>query len=269
MSSPAHARTEQPAPGGGQRLRILSYNVHVGIATSRYRHYLTHGWKHVLPFPGRQRNLRRIARLMSGFDIVGLQEVDAGSLRSGQVNQTEYLAHQAGMPFWQHRTNRDLGYIAQHSLGLVSRQAPREVFKARLPGAIPGRGMLTARFGDAREDLLVVVAHLALGRRSRERQLDAIAEFVSGHGHAVVMGDFNCAPDSPEMRRLQDRAGLLLPREELQTYPSWRPAHHLDHILVTPEISVAGAETLNVGYSDHLPVALEVVLPAGVRWGRG
>src|SRR4051794_36886538 len=30
-------------------LRLLSFNIQVEISTSRYRHYLTHGWKHLLP----------------------------------------------------------------------------------------------------------------------------------------------------------------------------------------------------------------------------
>ena len=77
---------------GQRRLRLLTYNIQTGIATSRYRHYLTHSWKHVLPCSGRRDNLDQIANLVRHYDIVGLQEADAGSLRSGYVNLTEYLA---------------------------------------------------------------------------------------------------------------------------------------------------------------------------------
>src|SRR3989344_8434497 len=77
-----------------RRLRFLSYNIQIGIATSRYRQYLTHSWKHVLPSTQRLGNLDRIARPVRGSDIVGLQEVDAGSLRSRYTNQTEYFAMQ-------------------------------------------------------------------------------------------------------------------------------------------------------------------------------
>ena len=31
------------------RLRLLSFNIQVGISTERYRHYLTRGWQHLLP----------------------------------------------------------------------------------------------------------------------------------------------------------------------------------------------------------------------------
>jgi endonuclease/exonuclease/phosphatase family metal-dependent hydrolase len=98
MSEPANASTvEQVAE---RTLRLLSYNIQIGITTRRYRQYLTHSWKHVLHHPQRFNNLDRIAQLMSGYDLVGVQEADAGSARSGFVNITEYLANAAGFPYW-------------------------------------------------------------------------------------------------------------------------------------------------------------------------
>ena len=47
-----------------------------------------------------------IAEMLRGYDLVGLQEVDAGSRRSGYINLTEYLANRADFPFWDDRTNR-------------------------------------------------------------------------------------------------------------------------------------------------------------------
>lgn len=88
----------------GTRLRLLSYNIQVGIGAKRYRDYVTDSWKHVLPHAQIYNNLGHIARAISDFDIVALQEVDAGSLRTSFINQTEYLATHAGFPFWHHQT---------------------------------------------------------------------------------------------------------------------------------------------------------------------
>ena len=88
----------------GQRIRLLSYNVQAGISTARYRHYITRSWQHVLPHAQRFSNLDRIARLVKDYDIVGLQELDAGSLRSGYVNLTQYLSEKSHMPFWSDQT---------------------------------------------------------------------------------------------------------------------------------------------------------------------
>ncbi len=242
-------------------LRVMSYNIQAGIETSLYRHYLTRGWRHVLPHAERQGNLDRIARLAANFDLVGLQEVDAGSFRSGYINQVEYLARQAHFPCWYSQTNRNLGKLAQHSNGILSRFRPFAVEEHKLPGMIPGRGALVMRFGSEEASLDVVIVHLALGQRTRLRQLDYIAELMGDFQHAIVMGDFNCRSHSPEIERLCRRGDLCEPIPDLHTFPSWRPQHNIDHILVSPTLTVKMAEVLNHPLSDHLPIVMEVGLP--------
>jgi hypothetical protein len=100
MSHLADART-LPLEGG--HLKLLTFNLQVGIQTSAYHHYLTRSWQHLLPHPKRQRRLDMMGEVMGRFDIVGLQEVDGGSFRSGQVNQVEYLATRAGFPHHSHQ----------------------------------------------------------------------------------------------------------------------------------------------------------------------
>ena len=57
---------------GDGRLRLLSFNIQVGISTERYRHYLTRGWQHLLPHHGRAGNLQRIGALLADYDLVAL-----------------------------------------------------------------------------------------------------------------------------------------------------------------------------------------------------
>jgi endonuclease/exonuclease/phosphatase family metal-dependent hydrolase len=250
--------------GAGLHLRVLSYNVQAGIATQRFREYLTQGWRHVLPHPESRENLDRIAGVVRDFDIVGLQEVDAGSLRSGFVDQTEYLAHRAGFPFWYHQTNRDLGRLGQHSNGLLTRFRPTAVVEHKLPGRIPGRGALLVRFGRGDAALVLLILHLSLGRRARLDQIAYLRDLLAGYEHAIVMGDLNCTAHSGEVRRLLEGGALRPASEDLKTFPSWRPSVGLDHILVTPGLRVGATAALGHRYSDHLPVAMDVVLPPGV-----
>ena len=249
-------------------LRLLSYNVQVGIRTSRPRHYVTGSWKHLLPCARRMENLDAIARRLMHFDIVGLQEVDAGSLRSNFINMAEYLAERAGFPFWYHQVNRNLGRLAQHSNALLSHYRPDEVENLRLPGLIPGRQALLAVFRGGREALAVIVVHLALSRRARLQQFDYLASVVNRYPHAIVMGDMNTVCGSPEMRRLFRRTALTEPLAHLCTFPSWRPMHSIDHILVTEGLRVRRAETLDQPISDHLPIMTEVELPSSVSLTR-
>jgi len=252
----------------GHILRLLSYNIQVGISTRRPHHYLTHSWKHVLPHTARMSNLDKVAQLLHGFDLIGLQEVDAGSLRSNYINLVEYLALQSGFPYWYHQVNRNLGRFAQHSNGLLSRYHPVEVRDINLPALIPGRNAILARYGQADNDLAVIVMHLSLSPRARMRQLDYIADVINEHKHAIVMGDMNCKFGSKEMQSLFRRTQLHEPLEEICTFPSWRPQHHIDHILVTPELKVNSIDALHHAYSDHLPIMMELELPEGLEMTR-
>jgi len=258
--------SKEAASGGGHnRLRLLNYNIQTGVTTRHYRHYVTQSWKHVLPHPERFDNLNQIADLIHGYDLVGLQEVDAGSLRSGFINLTEYLAQRAGFPYWYDQTNRRVGGIARHSIGMLSRFRPTEITEHRLPGKIPGRGALLIRFGGHAEPLVLLIMHLALSRSGRMRQIGYVSDLVNRYRHVILMGDLNCRSNSPEMDLLISNTLMREPIHGLHTFPSWRPARNIDHILVTPTLQVERAVVLDCPVSDHLPVAMEVSLPESVR----
>jgi endonuclease/exonuclease/phosphatase family metal-dependent hydrolase len=260
--SDTNATPTSPESQQAGRLRLLSYNIQVGIRTSAYREYLTGGWKHLLPHRARIETLSAIAEQISAYDLVAIQETDSGSLRTGFINQTEYLARLARFDWWTDRTNRRLGALAQHSIGALSRLAPDAVEALALPGPVRGRGALLLHFGEGDDALGVAIVHLALGRQTRRQQLRFLAERLKAFRHAVVMGDFNAPHGAPEMREFFDRTGLVEPAERFNTWPAWRPAQNYDHILVTPDLAVARFSVLADSHSDHLPVALDLTLPA-------
>ncbi|WP_009401701.1 endonuclease/exonuclease/phosphatase family protein [Pseudomonas bharatica] len=241
------------------RLRLLSFNIQVGISTERYRHYVTRSWQHLLPHVGRAGNLQKIGALLNDFDLVALQEADGGSLRSGYVNQVEHLAHLGAFPYWYQQLNRNLGRFAQHSNGVLSRLKPQLLEDHPLPGPA-GRGAILVRFGDGEDALVVVMMHLALGSKTRARQLAYIRELIGGYRHQVLMGDMNThATDLLQHSPLRD-LGLIAPQVEA-TFPSWRPQRCLDHILLSPSLTLEKVEVLSQPISDHLPVAVEIRLP--------
>lgn len=244
----------------GTRIRLLSYNIQVGMASTRPHHYLTKSWKHVLPHAQIYDNLTRIAHAISDFDIVALQEVDAGSLRSSFINQTEYLAKKGGFPFWYEQTNRSFGKIARHSNGLLSQFKAAEVNDHKLPG-LRGRGVMVARYGHKDNPLVLLVMHMALGAKARQRQFEYVVEIVNSYKHVVLMGDLNCQPESPEMRYLLNATDLCEPCHGLKTFPSWRPVRTIDHILTSPSLYVHDVHVLQHLLSDHLPIAMEIDLP--------
>ena len=80
-----------------------------GSSTRRYSDYVTRSWSHALPAGRKRSSTDAIATLARDHDIVGLQEADPGSLRSGFTNQTHYLAQRAGFNYWSHQPNRRMG----------------------------------------------------------------------------------------------------------------------------------------------------------------
>ena len=251
-------------PATPQRLRLLSYNIQSGLSTRKYSQYLTRSWKHLVPVPSRMSNLDGIARILADYDLVGLQEVDAGSLRSGFVNQVKYLADQAGFAHVFDQSNRKIGMISQHGNAVLSRVRPDAIAEYKLPG-LPGRGVLDVRFGSGPDALHVLILHMALGRRGRLRQIGFLAERVADYQHVILMGDLNCDSDSPEMAVLVETARLREPAPGLHTFPSWQPSRQLDYILVSSSIGVEQVEVLDYAFSDHLPIAMAVRLPESVR----
>ena len=186
----------------GHRLRLLSYNIQAGLSTDKYAHYVTRGWQHVLPVRSRMANLDGIAKVIGGYDLVALQEVDTGSLRSGFVDQAKYLAERAHFPYAYNQNNRRIGTLTQHSNAVLSRFEATHISGHKLPGLIPGRGVLRLQFGIGDTALQVAMMHLALGKRNRIRQMRYVAELIAHYRYVVVMGDLNCCSDSRELREL-------------------------------------------------------------------
>lgn len=257
----AAQRNPHAASGGvGECLRLLSFNIQVGISTRRYHHYLTRSWQHLLPHRERAVNLQQIGRLLGDFDLVALQEVDGGSLRSDYVNQVEHLAQLGDFPYWYQQLNRDLGPLAQHSNGVLSRLRPSSLEDHPLPGP-RGRGAILLRFGEGPQALAVVVMHLALGARVRTRQLAYIRELIHDYRHVVLMGDMNThAEELLDNSPLRD-LGLIAPQTRA-TYPSWQPQRCIDHILLSPQLTLERMQVVDAPISDHLPVAVDIRLPA-------
>ena len=243
-------------------LRLLSFNIQAGVEVQRFSHYVTRSWQHILPAKDKIKNLNRISSLLEDFDLVALQEADGGSLRSGFVNQVEYLARIGDFPYWYQQCTRDLGHFGRYGNGLLSRIEPVDVEQHKLPGRVPGRGAIFLRYGDDDTQLIVLNLHLALGRAGQERQLGYIRDLINEYEHVVIMGDMNTHADYLLSKSALRDCGLYSPAHgSSKTYPRWAPKRTLDHILVSDGIRVTDTWTPELTLSDHLPVAIELEMP--------
>jgi endonuclease/exonuclease/phosphatase family metal-dependent hydrolase len=256
----AHSVHQAVSNDGAEPLKLLTFNIQVGIKTTKYRQYVTKGWKHVFPHESRIVNLRRIADLVKDYDLVALQEIDSGSLRSGFINQVEYIADRAQFPYWYTQLNRDLGPFAQQGNGVLSRITPVDVEDHKLPGVIPGRGAILLRLPYGDETVSLVMLHLSLGERSRQLQLEYVRGLIETEEHVVVMGDMNSHLSQLLFDSPLAETNLVPADQVLPTYPAWRPSQALDHVLVSPGLSIDEYEVLDCRLSDHRPIAVTVKL---------
>lgn len=246
-------------------LKILTYNIQTGISIYRYMHYLTKSWQYVFPTSRRLDNLNKISELIQDYDIVALQEAEIGSLRSHFINQVEYLSKQGGFPYWHAQSTRKIGVFAQLGNGILSKFPIYENSDHRLPGFIPGRGLLCSTLGAGREKLLLIVLHLSLGKVAQRQQMDYLEKLVAGHPHVVIMGDMNCLSQSKLFEKLIGQSHFYSAGQGIKTFPSWSPVRDIDHILVSPSLRIQEVLLARKLYSDHLPLGVSLQLPENIN----
>lgn len=223
----------------------------------------------------------RVAEVIAGVaaDVVALQEVSAGDPRAGGFDQVGELADRLGMH----------GHFAPAMSG-GERGAYGNAILSRWPLRVERGGLLPPPPDRSRREprgaawlslgggvgLHVIATHLGLSRRERHAQLDALLgpEWL-GHPRCgpprVLLGDLNFVPGAREHQRLaavlRDALRVAPPeRGHLATFPSIRPLVRLDHVFVSHDLVVRRTEVVRAPglrrASDHLPVVVDVELPA-------
>ena len=210
-------------------------------------------------------------------DVVALQEVEAGTARSGARDQTQELAARLG---WQAHFQPAMRGAGGGAFGnaLLSRLPVRLVASGLLPQLLVGvvrepRGASWHAVQIDGRELQIVVTHLGLTRRERLAQVEALlGPLWLGDSRCtsprLLCGDLNCRPGSAEHRRLEgvlvDAALVSPPAAGSATFPALRPLVRLDHVLVSPDLRVHRTEVPRRRElrrtSDHLPLVVDLEL---------
>ena len=219
----------------------------------------------------------RIAEVIAGLDadIVALQEIDVGRLRSGGIDQAQVIADRLRFTSHFHPAMRIADELYGDALltrrpselvkvGLLPK--PRHLWSPEPRGAI----WIEVRTGSAR--LQVVNTHFGLGRRERRAQADALLgeDWVGAcPAPVVVLGDLNSLPGGLVYRRfgarLRDAHLVGAAGRPAPTFPSRRPLLRIDHIFVSQDIEVVDAAVIRTPLtgiaSDHLPLRVRLRIP--------
>lgn len=244
------------------KLRLMTYNVHRCVGTDR------------------DLNVERVASVIADCrpDIVALQELDVGRMRTRGVDQAHRLAELLGMRSRFHAAM----HVEEEQYGdaILTALPERVVRAAPLPGyprirGLEPRGAIWVAVDLGGVELNVINTHLGLVPREQQRQAAALLDdwmlSEAFRAPAVLLGDFNATPYSQTYRMLSAamrdaQAGRK--RAPTATFPSRFPFMRIDHVFLAGDIEVAGVfspfDPKARIASDHLPlcVDLEIKGPA-------
>jgi len=193
-------------------------------------------------------------------DIVGLIEVDTGSIRSRMVNQAEALAADLGM-----NTSYETKYGSKslnQLLPIVRKQGNAFLASARVHGETFhyfDTGIKRLIIELEMQEFAVFLVHLSLKYRHRHLQLRKLYDLVAATSKPVIVaGDFNTFWGENEIYLFMKAAGLRSANVQgVPTYPSRSPRKELDFILYQEGIRLTGFEIPEVRLSDHLPLVCD------------
>lgn len=237
-------------------MRLLLYNIRYGVGAGASMHMPLPGAGYLL---GNQTVLPEIITFIKSTDpdIVGLIEVDTGSIRSRRINQAATIAAELGM-----NTSYESKYGARsinHLLPIIRKQGNAFLAAPRVHGEAFhyfDTGIKRLIIELEMDHFAVFLVHLSLKYRHRHLQLRKLYDLIAETEKPVIVaGDFNTFWGENEIYLFMRAAGLRSANtKSLPSYPSRSPRKELDFVLYQDGIEVTHFEIPRVKFSDHLPL---------------
>jgi endonuclease/exonuclease/phosphatase family metal-dependent hydrolase len=243
-------------------MRLLLYNIRYALGDSASLHVPLPGAGYVL---GNQFMLPKLTDFIRSQDpdIVGLIEVDTGSIRSRMVNHAEKIAVDLGMStsfqtkYGEHSFNKLLPIVRKQGNAFL---AAERVHGERFHYFDTGIKRLILEL--EMDTFSVFLVHLSLKYRHRAMQLRHLHDLIEATDKPVIVaGDFNTFWGQDEIYLFMKASGLQSANlERLPTYPSRSPRKELDFVLYQDGIRVTNFSVPDVRLSDHLPLVCDFEL---------
>ncbi|MBF0489544.1 MAG: endonuclease/exonuclease/phosphatase family protein [Candidatus Omnitrophica bacterium] len=250
--------SKSPQSVDSKSLRMMSYNVH--------------GCKGMDGRISTDRIIRVIARYKP--DVVALQELDSGRLRSFGIDQAQRIAQRLGMFLQFHPAfSKD---DEQYGNAILSRYPMALIKKDVLPklwdkAFLEFRGAIWVVVDFQGTKINIINTHLSLWPKERLLQIKALldgnwVEHPDCSGPVILCGDLNMVPNSPVYKeickRFKDSQLMVEGSKPTKTWLARYPLMRIDHIFVTPEFRVDSIEVFHTALerlaSDHLPIIAEL-----------
>jgi endonuclease/exonuclease/phosphatase family metal-dependent hydrolase len=227
---------------------------------------------------------------LGSFDVIALQEVDENQERSGFVHQTQEIARRHGFVEWAYARTiigtpgiswRKTGSVENglhdnirekaYGISLLSKVPVLQWHRLELGRSLIGMPLLIGSEKGAKiayvkdEPRVAIIAELANGFTVAAThlsfvpfvnlyQLFKIRRFISRlPGKKIIVGDLNLGWGLPA--RFIRWSSLI----SIKSYPSFKPAIQFDYIVSKEKLQVSEVEFDAKGFSDHLPLAVEII----------
>lgn len=255
----------QAAHSKGLELRVMTYNIHVGIGMDK------------------RLDLKRIAEVIKRerADLVGLQEVDRGVERTGRVDEIAELARLTDMGYAFADNLRYQG--GWYGVAVLSRFPIERIEHWRYANRREAerRGLLRVVVFARGRRLSFVTTHLDYQREDgrvfeAEQLLRSLADV---NEPLIVSGDFNEEPDGDAYRLMRARFADAWTDNAAagdgRTYPADIPTKRIDYVFYRSgdggRLRVTSARVVPTQASDHRPLLVSFnfeSVPAVTSGGR-
>jgi endonuclease/exonuclease/phosphatase family metal-dependent hydrolase len=246
-------------------VRLLVYNIRYATGTGPAFH---------LPLPGAG-YLRSNKRVLTGItdfiraetpDVVGLIEVDTGSIRTGMLNQADHIARELGH-YSTYQTKYGADSLNQF-MPIVRKQGNAFLSAPTVHGErfhYFDMGIKRLIIELELSDVCVFLVHLSVKYRHRQYQLRSLHDLImQAQKPVIVAGDFNTFWGTHEIYLFMRATGLRSANAAgLPSFPARVPRIELDFVLVSEGIEVTDFRVPDVRFSDHRPLVCDFQVPPG------
>ena len=254
-SQTGQAALPLPSAPAKNSLRVMTYNIHVGIGMDK------------------KLNLQRIADVINREhpDLAGLQEVDRGVQRTERIDEIAEIARLTRMEYAFAYNLQFQG--GQYGVAILSRFPIKSIDHWRFANVREKerRGMIRVEVDVHGQTINFVTTHLDYQYEDgRVFEAEQLLKLLAGiKGPLIVAGDFNDLPGAAAYRIMtrQFRDAWVESKAvgDGLSYPADKPAKRIDYIFYRPDdfIRATRAWIINTQASDHLPVVADIEIRTG------
>lgn len=250
--------------------RLIVYNIEYCEGFTGHWYEYLQLWKTILPPQNLDINIIDELRHFHP-DILALVEVDSGSIRSKKKDEAFIFQKSLGFKSLIEKVKyptttwlklyHHLPILKQQSNAILAKQKITNI-KYHMLNEGTKRVIIEATI-HCPQKLTLLLAHLALGKKTRQKQLRELINIVNSiETPIILMGDFNTFSGETEIKELLNKTHLKHQykkgnHKQTLTQPAYHPKKILDYILTSPKIQVENYEVLDFTFSDHRPVMID------------